>query len=66
MNASTFFFISAHNSLMDYSYSLPGVEWTLHAIGGDEILVGGPKVRCSAEQPVNSDKNGRLVFTYNW
>jgi hypothetical protein len=51
---------------MDYSYSLPGVEWTLHAIGGDEILVGGPKVRCSAERPVNSDKNGRLVFTYNW
>jgi hypothetical protein len=22
-------------------YSLPGVEWTPHTIGGDEILVGG-------------------------
>ena len=22
-------------------YSLPGVEWTLHTIGGDEIPVGG-------------------------
>jgi hypothetical protein len=35
---------------MYYSYSLPGVEWTAHTIGGDEILVGGAKARCSAEQ----------------
>ena len=43
-------------SPMYYSYSLPGVEWSQHTIGGDEMLVGGPKVRCSAEGLVDSHK----------
>jgi len=51
-------------SPMYYSYYLPGVEWNQHAIGVDEMLVGGGKVRCSAEGSVGSDKNGRIVRTY--
>jgi len=57
--------ISAHSGLMYYSYSLPGVEWTAHTIGGDEILVGGAR----HDARLNSCKfsrNGLLVLTYNW
>ena len=50
---------------MYYAYSLPGVERSQHSIGDDEMLVGGAKVRCSAEGFVDSHKNGRLALTYN-
>jgi len=63
MNVSTL--LPFPPSPMYYSYSLPGVEWSQHTIGGDEMLVGGPKVRCSAEGLVDSHKNGRLVLTYS-
>jgi hypothetical protein len=39
MNASALPF--PHSGLRYYSYTLPGVEWTPHTIGGDEILAGG-------------------------
>ncbi len=35
--------VSANSGLMYYSYSLPGVEWIQHIIGGDEIPVVGAR-----------------------
>jgi len=65
MNASTF--LSFPPTLVSWILILSaGGRVDLQTIGGDEILVGGAEVRCSAERPVNFHKNGRLVFTYNW
>jgi len=41
MNVSTL--LPFPPSLMYYTYSLPGVEWTQHTIGGDEMLVGAQR-----------------------